>query len=43
MFSGRRLLVGANDGEVDHQALVVPILGQIGEDPVPDAAWLRAP
>ena len=36
-FSGRRLLMGANDGAVDHQVEVVAILGQCGEDPISDA------
>jgi hypothetical protein len=36
-FAACGLLVGANNGAIDHQILVVTIGGQRGEYPLPDA------
>lgn len=41
-FSGRSLLVDANDGAVDHQILVVPAGGQRIEHPLPPVGMAPA-
>src|SRR5262249_49476995 len=36
-LSGGRLLVGSDEGSVEHQVLVPRVAGQLGKNPLPDA------